>query len=260
MPMRWITRRFPVFTALLLSCSTQTPQNNHPDSEAHPVVAPEGPSDAGDQVGAPAAAGDRPWVVGENGQVALTPPDRTGGLPLMQALAQRRSVRQFRSNPLPLRVLSELLWAAFGVNRDDGHRTAPSAWNGQEIDVYLAAEAGLFLYNAPAHYLDRVSTADIRARTGTQGFVATAPINLIYVADFTRMRGSSDEERMVVAAASAGAISENVYLYCASAGLATVVRGSLDLAGLSQAMGLRPDQHLVLAQSVGYPGHAGVDR
>ncbi len=172
----------------------------------------------------------------------------------MRALASRRSVRELDDQRLPLHVMSGLLWAAYGVNRDNGRRTAPSAWNRQEIDIYVAASEGLFLYDASSHRLTRVSDADVRSETGGQDFVAEAPVNLIYVADFSRMRGRSDEERREVAAADTAFIGQNVYLYCASEGLATVFRGSVDRERLRQILRLRPSQHVTFAQSVGYPG------
>lgn len=214
-----------------------------------PDVAAERPLRSGSPEGEPV----EPWVVEEDGTVALPAPDREGGMPLLRAIGARRSTREFSDRRLPLRVLSELLWAAFGVNREDGHRTAPSAWNRQEIDVYLATAQGLFLYDAPSHRLTRLSTDDLRAETGMQDFVAGAPLNLIYVADFSRMRGRSDEERREVAAAGTGFIGQNVYLYCASEGLAAVFRGSVDREALSRSMGLRPAQHVTFAQTVGYP-------
>jgi SagB-type dehydrogenase family enzyme len=199
------------------------------------------------------ATDDRPWAVADDGSVALVEPDLEGGLPLMKALSLRRSIRELSDAQLSLRHLSELLWAGFGVNRADGRRTAPSARNRQEMDVYVATAAGLFLYDAQEHRLQRVSESDLRAATGTQDFVGRAPVNLVYVADFSRMEGSSDEERSDTASADAGLIAENVYLYCASEGLATVVRGSVDRESLGRAMSLSPTQHIMLTQTVGYP-------
>jgi SagB-type dehydrogenase family enzyme len=186
--------------------------------------------------------------------VALPPPKMEGGKPLMQVLKERRSAREFSPQRLPPQVLSNLLWAAFGINRaDTGHRTAPSASNRQEIDVYVATADGLFLYNAQAHALDPVLATDIRAATGRQAFVRDAPVNLVFVADFFRMGSGSAEDKILYSAADAGFISQNIYLYCASEGLATVVRGSIDRAALAAAVGLRADQRIILAQSVGYP-------
>ena len=147
-----------------------------------------------------------------------------------------------------------MLWAAFGVNRADaGKRTAPSARNWQEIDIYVATADGLYLYDAKGHMLKRVLAEDIRAMTGRQTYVREAPVNLIYVADFSRISSATDADKAFYSAADTGFISQNVYLYCASEGLATVVRGLIDRPALATAMRLRSDQKVILAQSVGYP-------
>ncbi|MFQ5867889.1 MAG: nitroreductase family protein [bacterium] len=176
-----------------------------------------------------------------------------GGRPLMQVLKDRRSMRAFSTEKLPMQVLSNMLWAACGVNRpNSGKRTAPSAMNMQEIDIYVATADGLYLFDAKAHMLKPVLAEDIRAMTGTQSFVQEAPVNLIYVADLSRMRLLSDSKDFY-SAANTGFISQNVYLYCASEGLATVVRGLVDRPALAKVMKLRRDQKVILVQSVGYP-------
>jgi len=173
----------------------------------------------------------------------------------MQVLKERSSKRSFSPEKLPLQVLSNLLWAAFGINRpESGYRTAPSAKNWQEIDIYVATADGLYLYDAKGHLLRQVLSEDIRAMTGSQPFVKDAPINLVYVADHGRMNGVSREEAERYTAADTGFIAENVYLFCASERLATVVRGSIPREGLARAMKLRPEQQIILAQTVGYPG------
>jgi SagB-type dehydrogenase family enzyme len=190
----------------------------------------------------------------------LPAPQTDGGRPLMQALKDRSTSRSFSARKLPPQVISNLLWAAFGVNRPDtGKRTAPSAMNWQEIDVYVSLADGLFRYEAKGHRLDPVLAKDIRALTGRQPFVAGAPVNLIFVADRARMGKASKEDHDLYAAAATGFISQNVYLFCASEGLATVVRGSIDREALAKAMGLRPDQRVILAQTVGYPPDAQPD-
>jgi SagB-type dehydrogenase family enzyme len=186
--------------------------------------------------------------------IPLPEPEKEGGKPLMQALNERKSTRDFSTEKLPAQVLSNLLWAAFGVNRPDGRRTAPSAVNWQEIDIYVAMEEGLYLYEAGSHQLRPVLTRDIRTETGSQAFVADAPVNLIYVADYARMKTEDAQAKVAYSNADAGFIAQNVYLYCASEGLATVVRALVDRPGLSQVMGLREDQRVVLAQTVGFPG------
>lgn len=186
--------------------------------------------------------------------IKLLEPQTNGGRPLMQALKDRKSTKGFRGGELPMQVLSNLLWAAFGINRPDiGKRTAPSAMNRQEIDIYVAAPDGLYLYDAKAHRLELVLAKDIRAMTGTQGYVASASVNLVYVADFTRMGVRPESEKIFYSAADTGFIAENVYLYCASEGLGAVVRGAIDRPALAKLMGLRPDKRITLAQSVGYP-------
>jgi len=185
--------------------------------------------------------------------VPLPSPETQGGRPLMQVLKERRSTRAFSPEKLPPQVLSNLLWAAFGVNRpDSGKRTAPSAMDWQEIDVYVATADGLYRYDARANQLVPVVRDDLRAQTGTQPFVKDAPLDLVYVADLSRTQGASAERDLYVAA-DAGFIAQNVYLFCASEGLATVVRGSIDRPALAKAMRLRPDQRIILAQTVGYP-------
>lgn len=186
--------------------------------------------------------------------LSLPKPQTDGGMPLMQALKNRSTSRAFSPEKLSSQVLSNLLWAAFGVNRPDaGKRTAPSAMNWQEIDVYVALADGLYRYEAAGHRLEPVVSGDLRSLTGRQAFVGEAPVNLIYVADYSRMGQVSKEERDLYAAADTGFISQNVHLFCASEGLATVVRGSIDRQALAKAMGLRPDQKIILAQTVGYP-------
>jgi SagB-type dehydrogenase family enzyme len=187
-------------------------------------------------------------------EIKLLKPQMDGGRPLMQVLKDRHSSREFSSDELPLQVLSNLLWAAFGINRQDsGKRTAPSAVNWQNIDIYVALAKGLYLYDAKENILKPVLAEDIRAALGTQSFVKDVPLNLIYVADFSKITRGTEEDKNFYSAAHTGFISQNVYLYCASEGLATVVRGLIDRETVSKVMNLRPDQKVMLAQSVGYP-------
>ena len=192
--------------------------------------------------------------------LALPPPLRAGGMPLLEALAARQSKRDFRPDPLPLPLLSTLLWAAYGINRaESGGRTAPSALNAQEISVYVALASGLYIYEPRAHVLRLIADIDARRVTGYQVFVDEAPVELIFVADRTHhlvppgLRG-------IYAAASAGAICQNVYLFCAAVGLATVVRGWFDRKALAKALSLGKGREIVLAQTVGYPGDGGRPR
>ena len=184
----------------------------------------------------------------------LPPPQLPTAATLADALRKRASARNFSPDALTLEQLSALLWAAFGINRpDNGHRTAPSARNWQEIDVYTVTADASYRYDAAHHRLELVKAADLRATTGRQDFVASAPLNLVYVADYERMPDVSGDDRAFLAGADAGCIAQNVYLYCASTGLATVVRALIDRKALALALGLRPSQHIALAQSVGWP-------
>jgi len=192
----------------------------------------------------------------ESKVIKLPEPQTDGGRPLMQVMKARQTSRDFGPDTkLPMQVLSNLLWAADGVNRPDGKRTAPSAVNWQNIDIYVATADGLYLYDAPQNALKVLITEDVRGTTGQQAFVKTVPLDLVYVADFSKARTAKGENpnAEIWSAAGAGFISQNVYLYCASEGLATVVRGMFDKDALSKVLNLRPDQKIILTQSVGYP-------
>ena len=192
-------------------------------------------------------------VAQELSPIPLPPPQTSGGRPLMQVLKDRQSSREFSSQKLPPQVLSNLLWAAFGVNRPDGKRTAPSAMNMQEIDIYVATQDGLYLYDAKGNALKPVLAQDVRGATGQQPFVKEAPLNLVYVADLAKAGRASSEDQTLYTAADTGFVAQNVYLFCASEGLAVVVRGSVDRTALASLIKLRPDQRIILAQTVGYP-------
>ena len=184
----------------------------------------------------------------------LPAPQTDGGRPLMQVLRDRHSTREFSSDKLPTQVLANLLWAAFGINRPgEGKRTAPSAINWQETDVYVAMAEGLYIYDAKGNKLDPVVAGDVRGMTGMQPFVKDAPVNLIYVADLAKTGKVSAEYQDLFTAADTGFIAQNVYLFCASEGLAVVVRGMVDREALAKVMKLRPDQKITLTQTVGYP-------
>jgi SagB-type dehydrogenase family enzyme len=186
--------------------------------------------------------------------VGLSKPQMDTGAPLMKALKERKTTRSFDSKKLPPQVLSNLLWAAFGVNRlESGKRTAPSAMNRQEIVIYVALPEGVYLYNAREQRLDPVLAKDIRQYTGEQTFTQSAPVNLIYVADYSKMGKAGTADKDFYSAADTGFISQNVYLYCASEGLATVVLGWVNKPALAKIMKLRPDQKIILTQPVGYP-------
>lgn len=185
--------------------------------------------------------------------LALPPAQTEGGKPLLQTLKERRTTRSFAEQPLSAQQLSNLLWAANGINRPDGHRTAPSARNRQEIDIYVALPEALYLYEAATHALRRVAGTDLRAATGTQAHAREAPVTLVYVADEARMALGDEETRRLFAAADTGFVAQNVYLFCASEGLGTVVFAAIDRERFARAAGLRPQQRITLAQSVGHP-------
>lgn len=186
--------------------------------------------------------------------IKLPAPHMTGGMPLMQALAARSSARDFADKDLPLQVLADLLWAAYGINRPaDGKRTAPSANDVQNIDIYAALKSGLYLYDAKQNMLKGILADDLRGLTGSQDFVKTVPLDIVYVADFAKLKRGTEESKNFYSAAHVGFIAQNVYLFCASEGLATVIRGSVDKETLAKAMKLGPDQKVMLSQSVGYP-------
>jgi nitroreductase len=176
-----------------------------------------------------------------------------GGMPLMSALKARHSTREYSDQPLPLQLLSDLLWAAFGVNRPTGDRTAPYWRHIMVIDVYAVMAEGIWLYEPKSHSLLPHQTGDFRQQTGTQDFVGIAPLNLVYVAHGERMADISSEERRLYASVDAAFVGQNVYLYCASAGLGSVFRGAVDTAALGRAMKLPEGQFVTFAQTVGHP-------
>ena len=186
--------------------------------------------------------------------INLPQPNMKGGMPLMEALKARRSTRTYTDQKLSNQILSDMLWAAFGLNRpDDGKRTAPSARNWQETDIYVVLEEGIYIYNAANNVLEPIVAGDHRALTGVQIFVRDAPCNLVYVADYSKMAEIEEALKDYYSAADCGFISQNVYLYCASAGLGTVVRALIEREELAKILKLREDQRIVLAQSIGYP-------
>ncbi len=177
--------------------------------------------------------------------VQLPAPDRTGGKPLMQALNERQSIRSYQDRQLAKQQLSDLLWAANGFNRND-KRTAPTANNRQEQELYVVTKEGVYFYDAKNHFLKEIKKGDYRAQTGMQDFVAGAALNLIFVVDMDK--ASSRQYACI----DCGYVSQNIYLYCASEGLGTVARGSFDKEALSKLLGLPSNQEVLLTQSVGY--------
>ena len=185
--------------------------------------------------------------------IQLPEPDKTGGMPLMEALNNRHSTRKFATDEIDPQLLSDMLWAAWGINSKDGKRTAPSSMNRQEIDIYVATPDGLYLYDAKSNELKTILTEDIRALCGVQSFVATAPLNFIYVADLDKLKTEDFDDAPSDSYANCGFIAQNVYLFCASEGLGCVVRGSIDKETLGKKMKLRPHQKILLGQTIGYP-------
>lgn len=201
--------------------------------------------------------------IGDLKPIKLPAPQTETGKPLMKALKDRQTERSFKEKELPEQVLSNLLWAAFGINRpDSGKRTAPSAVDWQQIDIYVALKKGLYIYEAEGHSLNPVLARDIREDTvhtlQPLGFsVNDAPVHFIYVANEEKRNVldtfSNEQEEIMWAAADTGCIVENVYLFCASEGLGTVVRGMVDRESLRKIMNLKKGQKITLCQSVGYP-------
>jgi len=191
--------------------------------------------------------------VQEQQAIELPAPQTEGGISLMSALKARRSTRNYSDRGLTPQTLSDLLWAAFGINRPSGDRTAPYWRHIMVIDVYAAMADGVWLYEPVTHKLLPHLAEDIRASTGLQDFVGKAPLNVVYVAHGERMTGVSPEDRRLYASVDTGFIGQNVYLFCASEGLATVFRGAVDYKKLDGIMKLPAEQFVTFAQTVGYP-------
>ena len=210
---------------------------------------------AGAGILASAALAGAPTVAVAQGlePLDLPTPRSQGGMPLMAALKLRRSTREYSDRPLSAQTLSDLLWAAFGINRPSGDRTAPYWRHVMVMDLYVALADGVRLYEPKGHALIPYLKGDIRPQTGLQDFVATAPLNLVYVAHGERMTDISPEERRLYASVDTGFIGQNVYLFCASEGLATVFRGAVDYQKLGRALKLPDQQFVTFAQTVGYP-------
>ena len=186
--------------------------------------------------------------------ISLQPPETGKGKPLMQVLQERRSERSFADKALSLQELSNLLWAANGINRSDGRRTAPSARNVREFEIYTILKDGAFVYDPNAHRLLPIAVGDHRQIAGRDSYVAAAPVNLIYVADLSKINWTRDlNVKILIASLDAGFIAENAALFCASAGLNSVPRINIDTDLLSKALKLRPEQRIILATTVGYP-------
>ena len=203
-------------------------------------------------LGAMGALHPRPPVGDAAATIELPPPDLSGGTSLLEALGKRRSSREFRRDVLPMEMLSTLLWAADGVNRPDGGRTAPSALDAHEIDIVVALPSGAYRFDPPSHALQLLCAQDVRRVTGYQDFVDDAPLDLVYVADHGRMKMVPVSQREAFSNVAAGAIAQNVYLFAASVGLATVLRAWVDREAIARSLGLSHDQQVLLSQTVGF--------
>ncbi len=185
--------------------------------------------------------------------IRLEAPRMSGGMPLMEALKNRKSDRGITDKALSKSQLSEILWAANGVNRSDGKRTSPAAMNKQEVDIYAVLPEGIYLYDAVKNELVPVVAGDHRKVTGKQDFVYTAPLNLVFILDYAKFnKGKTRKDGPGPwACIAAGCMTQNVALYCASEGLGNVVRGWVDEDAFAKAAGLREDQVFLIAQTVG---------
>ncbi len=184
--------------------------------------------------------------------IQLPEPTKTGGTSLLESIAKRRSGREFTNEPLDLQTLSTLLWASWGRNRKKG-RTAPSAHNSQEIDIYVALPSGYYLYQVDENLLLCIGTEDIRALCGTQQFPSSAACNLIFVANLDRLHTYKGDEAICTAFADTGYISQNTYLYCSSVGLSSVGLKMIERETLSAKLNLGKNCIITLSHSIGHP-------
>ena len=186
--------------------------------------------------------------------IKLNNPNKSRGSSVMKALSDRHSDREYDVQEVSLQDLSDLLWAANGVNREDGRRTAPSAMNRQEIDVYVINKDGAYLYDAATHTLKGVTQGDYRKAVAvSQGFAATAPVSLVLVANLEKLGNAANEQTRLIAAMDAGIVCQNINICCAAIGLSTVPRATMNQAELKTALKLSDTQVLLLNNPVGYP-------
>jgi len=190
---------------------------------------------------------DEAFVLATFDTIKLVAPDLKGGKPLMQAISNRKSDRKFESRNLSLKHLSEIMWVANGVNRTKGERTVPSAMGLYPLQTYAVLANGIYFYNPKKHQLEPVVKGDFRNLAGTQTFVDTAPLNLLFIA-----KGKKANDNFNMSMMDSGYCGQNVYLYCASEGLKCVVRGSAKEAELLKAMNLGENYKFILAATVGY--------
>ncbi len=186
--------------------------------------------------------------------VELPAPEKEGGKPLMEALNERHSAREFANKKMPEQTLSNLLWAAYGINREEaGKHTTPTSRNVQDMQIYVTTQDGAFLYQPEKNALKKVVDEDTRAAMGEQEFTTNAAVNLIYVSDFSKYEGDDKTSKQITASAHCGFIGQNVYLFCASEGLNTVFRAWIDKDLIHDKLKLAENQHVIYTQTVGYP-------
>lgn len=186
--------------------------------------------------------------------ILLPKVEKQGGMPLMEALSKRQSIREYDySKKVPIHILSELLWATCGVNRSDGKMTVGSTLNKKSVSVYVVLEKGIYLYVPNGHALEEVCLGDYREQTGMQPFVKDAAVNLVFVGDEKKLGIEDPIRSTFMLGVDAGLMSQNVYLYCASRGLGTVVRGSIDGEAFGKILKLQPHQKVLLAQTISWP-------
>lgn len=182
----------------------------------------------------------------------LPEPQKDGGMSIMECFAQRQSIREYSEREIEMQDLSNLLWAAFGINRENGKRTAPSARNWQEFDLYLVMQNGVFLWNPEENILTLVLEEDIREMTGKQEFVGTAPLQIMLVANMNKAEGKDESATLNTVYCDAGYISQNIYLFCSSFEMASVARLYFDAETLHKKLKLEKEQKIILIHTVGY--------
>lgn len=186
--------------------------------------------------------------------IKLPEPQKEGGMALTEALNNRRTAREFDGKDLSLQEMSNLLWATFGINREENKkRTAPSAMNCQEIDIYVATSNGVYLYNAQTHELKLITQGDHRKSFGTQDFVKQSSIVFALIADYNKTRKEMDKQKRInYAFIDAGYISQNIYLFAAANNMATVALGSFDQNEIDKIIHLTSEQQIIITQPVGF--------
>jgi len=192
----------------------------------------------------------------QSADIRLAEPVKTGGLPVVQAIAERKTRRAFSDRELPPETLSTLLWVANGISRPDGRRTIPTGHNVQDLDVYVLLKSGAYRYDEKTHALVQIAAGDFRGISGKQTFSHAAPVNLYFVQDVARAKKTDAMSQMRFGGIHAGAAIQNVYLYCTSEGLSTCAREQNDYDALAKLFKLSPTQRFILGQSVGYPADA----